>query len=144
MVSPLAPFVVTIFIHLLAYLRLTTQSSSLSAVLQAPDPRTWRKPEMTTSVKDRLGLVRGAMDEALQPEQFNQIGQFRDNPAGANWAFAGQLYGQMAEVDHATRRTQYCELMATTYFPQAEKFAGRVDFESQYVRSHPPLAYTVI
>nr|GAT49249.1 glycoside hydrolase family 76 protein [Mycena chlorophos] len=140
MAWPAASLLVTLMMRVLAYLHLIHQAPSTST---APDPRVWRKPEMTTSEKNRLTLLRGAIDDALWAENIHDIGQFRTNPAGTYWVSAGQLYGQMAQVDRATQRTQYRELMATTYFPEAGKFAGRVDFESQEYGRSAIIAYQI-
>ncbi|KAF7305860.1 Glycoside hydrolase family 76 protein [Mycena chlorophos] len=107
----------------------STGMQSLSAEPELDQPE-WRKPELRTSKQDRLALARSAVDVALDPSNIDATGQFRKNPGGSYWWFAGQFYGQMAELDNLMQQTKYSDLLAA-YFAEAEGWPERVGFSAE-------------
>ncbi|KAK7039648.1 glycoside hydrolase family 76 protein [Favolaschia claudopus] len=61
----------------------------------------WRKPNITTSVADRISLADAAVEKAISMLDSNAT--FTGNSLG----YAAQLFSQMAELDTATNRTNY-------------------------------------
>nr|GAT59064.1 glycoside hydrolase family 76 protein [Mycena chlorophos] len=119
----------------------STGMQSLSAEPQW-DQREWRKPEIRTSKQDRLALARSAVDVALDPSNIDATGQFRKNPGGSYWWFAGQLYGQMAELDNLMQQTKYSDLLAA-YFAEAEGWPERVGFSAEEYGRSAVIAYGI-
>ncbi|KAJ7891804.1 hypothetical protein B0H13DRAFT_2529634 [Mycena leptocephala] len=77
-------------------------------------PPTWRKPNITTSRAERVGLAGAALDVAIG--QLSSNGQFDAEP----YRIAGDLFSQMAQFDIATNQTKY-ENTLEQYFAIVQK-----------------------
>ncbi|KAJ7174857.1 hypothetical protein C8R46DRAFT_1081918 [Mycena filopes] len=93
-------------------------------------PSSWRKPDITTSLAERVRLAGAALDTAI-----DRLGT-DDDPIGA----AGDLYAQMALFDMATNQSKY-ESALGEYFEVVLKSAA--NFSNPLPFGHAALyAYT--
>ncbi|KAJ7479387.1 hypothetical protein B0H11DRAFT_2423567 [Mycena galericulata] len=77
---------------------------------------TWRKPNITTSLANRVSIAGAALDMAIS--MLGSDAQFDSD--GASWGNAGSLYSQMADYDIATNQNKY-EASLKNYFLQASQ-----------------------
>ncbi|KAJ6470440.1 hypothetical protein C8R45DRAFT_1015639 [Mycena sanguinolenta] len=94
---------------------------ALAVLLVAPTPSTaqlasssWRKPNITTSLADRVSIAGAAIDKAAS--MLGNDSQFD----GLAWGVAGYFYSEMADFDIATNQTKY-ENTLKQYFLQASQ-----------------------
>ncbi|KAJ7776959.1 hypothetical protein DFH07DRAFT_951577 [Mycena maculata] len=115
--------------HLFASLVL----SSLGAGAQAI-PNSWRIPNITTSVADRVSLASAALGVAIDNLDATSA-QYDGEAIGVTAA----LYAEMAEFDIATSQTKY-EAALEKYFPLIEtgqaNFSNRADFGRAAARAY--------
>ncbi|KAJ7074694.1 hypothetical protein C8F01DRAFT_1101500 [Mycena amicta] len=76
----------------------------------------WRQPNITTSVADRISIAKGAIDEAISQID-TSTGQFPD--AGDTYGSAGALFSQLAEFDLATNQSAYQDTLLN-FWPAAQ------------------------
>ncbi|KAK7044487.1 glycoside hydrolase family 76 protein [Favolaschia claudopus] len=77
-------------------------SSCRAGPLASPS---WRKPNITTSVVDRISLADAAVEKAIS--MLDSDAKFD----GQSLGYAAQLFSQMAELDTATNRTHYSDTL---------------------------------
>ncbi|KAJ7577865.1 hypothetical protein C8J56DRAFT_1031209 [Mycena floridula] len=92
----------------------------------------WRKPEIVTSLADRIILAKAAIDQAvsmLNPNQAAGVGQ------------QGTIYWQMADFDRVTKQTYYKVKLKTLFSATAASNPGfKDDYGYGYAAA---LAYSV-
>ncbi|KAJ7438812.1 hypothetical protein B0H11DRAFT_2254320 [Mycena galericulata] len=85
----------------------------------------WRKPNVTTSLTDRVNIAGAAVDKGIS--MLGSDAQFDGQP----WGVAGNFYSQMADYDIATNQTKY-EASLKSYFLQASQLRNNFSDEAAY------------
>ncbi|KAJ7479366.1 hypothetical protein B0H11DRAFT_1916367 [Mycena galericulata] len=83
----------------------------------------WRKPNVTTSLTDRVNIAGAAVDKGIS--MLGSDAQFDGQP----WGVAGNFYSQMADYDIATNQTKY-EASLKSYFLQASQLRNNFSDEA--------------
>ncbi|KAF7290159.1 Glycoside hydrolase family 76 protein [Mycena indigotica] len=81
-------------------------------VAAQPPGSSWRKPNITTPLQDRISLAQGAISQAVS--QLDSSTSMFPNP-GSTYKETGALYSLLAEFDQLTNRSQYAANLAQYY-----------------------------
>ncbi|KAF7290160.1 Glycoside hydrolase family 76 protein [Mycena indigotica] len=88
----------------------------------------WRKPNITTSLEDRIRLAQGALSQAIS--QLDSATLAFPDPA-TTYGLSGALYSQLAEFDQLTNQSRYAITLGG-YFGSA-KAVTAANFSGPYV-----------
>ncbi|KAJ6491914.1 hypothetical protein C8R45DRAFT_1095984 [Mycena sanguinolenta] len=111
------------FLHFALGLTVLVLSSGLSSASSLV-LSSWRKPNITTSLADRVSIAQAALDRAisgLSPD---------NNYDGAPWGITGLLFSQLADFDRITNQTMYHDKL-TQLFAAAAGVGGRTNFSDE-------------
>ncbi|KAJ7695420.1 hypothetical protein B0H17DRAFT_1198654 [Mycena rosella] len=98
--------------------------ATLATAAQLVSP-TWRKPNITTSLADRVNIAGAALDKAI-----SMLGK-DDQFDGLAWGVASYFYSQIADFDIATNQTKYQDNLKG-YFLQASQLRSNFSDELSY------------
>ncbi|KAJ6489088.1 hypothetical protein C8R45DRAFT_1143600 [Mycena sanguinolenta] len=111
------------FLHFALGLTVQALSSGLSSASSLV-LSSWRKPNITTSLADRVSIAQAALDRAIS-------GISPDNQYdGAPWGITGLLFSQLADFDRITNQTMYHNKV-TQLFATAAGVGGRTNFSAE-------------
>ncbi|KAF7288775.1 Glycoside hydrolase family 76 protein [Mycena indigotica] len=100
----------------------------VTQVASQPQGSSWRKPNITTSLEDRVLLAQGAISQAIS-ELDSTTSMFPD-PVDT-YGFSGALYSLLAEFDQLTNRSRYA-VDLVGYFGSASAVTA-ANFSGLYV-----------
>ncbi|KAF7293420.1 Glycoside hydrolase family 76 protein [Mycena indigotica] len=120
--------------HLMRSLPLLVAVVVVAQVASQPQASSWRKPNVTTLLEDRIRLAQGAIAQAVS-ELDSTTSMFPD--LVDTYGFSGALYSLLAEFDQLANRSQYA-VDLVGYFGAASAVTA-ANYSGLYVRSSPAL-----